>query len=608
MNRISELRKKMKEKGIDYYLIVSDDFHASEYVGDYFKCREYISGFTGSAGTCVITETKAGLWTDGRYFIQAENQLRGSGIHLYKMGEENVPSLMEYLQDNVKDGDTLAYDGRTITENYANRIKDGLKGKKVFYIENVDLVGEIWKDRPVFPCRPVWLLDEALAGKSRKAKLEEVRKEIKAAGADYFLLASLDDIAWLYNMRGNDIAYNPVAMAYSLMDQNGDTTILYCNEEVISPEVRKQLEKDGVELRGYFQVYEDLGQLPNDKQGHTLTILMDDKKTNVALVLALPDLVKVIYGENPTLMAKAVKTKAEMENERKAHIKDGVAVTKLIYWLKNIQNTLEFQQGRITELSVANKLLKIRKEQEGFIEESFAPIVATGEHGAIVHYEADEESNVPIEKDTFLLMDTGGQYLQGTTDITRTIGIGNLTRQQKEHYTAVLRGNLNLAMAYFKYGAAGGNLDYLARNPLWEYGLGYNHGTGHGVGYLLNVHEGPNAIRMKNVDGQVGVPFEEGMITSDEPGLYLEGKYGIRLENLLLCLKDKKTEYGQFMKFETLTLVPFDREAILPELMSERELDFMNDYHERVYVSLEKYLTPEERQWLYTITRPIGKG
>lgn len=613
MSPLQQLRNKMEEYGVDVYLIVSDDFHASEYVGDYFKCREYISGFNGSAGSVVVTKTEAGLWTDGRYFLQAEAQLQGSGITLYKMGEENVLTIAEYLTEILNSGQVLAYDGRTLSFRSIDKIKKELKkaDKQVKYLENVDLVGEIWENRPAFPNHPIWSLKEEQVGRSRKQKLFDLRQKMKEKQADYHLIASLDDIAWLYNIRGNDIAYNPVAMAYTLVDAKGEHTVLYCNGQFADDGTKTQLLEDGILIKPYFQIYTDLEHLTEEEfcpqSKSELSIMVDKNTTNVALISKIPEKVRLIYEDNPTTIAKAVKTPVEMENERKAHIKDGVAVTKLIYLLKNVQYEEAFQQGEITELTVAEKLLQLRKQQDGFIEESFAPIIASGEHGAIVHYEADESTDVPIATDTFLLMDTGGQYYEGTTDITRTVVIGKVNPQQKAHYTAVLRGNLNLANAYFKKGVTGANLDYLARSPLWEYGLDYNHGTGHGVGYLLNVHEGPNAIRLKQADKTVGVELEEGMITSDEPGLYLEGRYGIRLENLILCLKDKKTDMGQFMKFETLTMVPFDVEAIDTSLMSEREVSWLNQYHELVYLRIAKYLTQEERQWLYKVTRPLVK-
>ena len=597
-NRLSALRRLMADKGIDAYLIVSDDDHASEYVGDYFKCREFLSGFDGSAGSLVITQTEAGLWTDGRYFLQAREQLDGTGITLQKMGEPDVPSIPSYLASVLQDGQCLGYDGRTIRAGYAAEIERALAGKQIRYAQTEDLVGQIWKDRPAFPKHPVWILPDAYVGRSRAEKLTMVREQMAQAGAERYLLASLDDIAWLYNIRGNDIAYNPVVMSYTILEQ--EQAILYGTLSAFSDEVRKQLEADGVVLRPYLQVYEDLQRLPVES-----SVMLDPSTSNVALLSCMPEGVKVIRQTNPTTLFKVVKTPEEMENERKAHVQDGVAVTKLIYWLKQMQDSQELKEGKITEQVVRKKLEALRKEREGYLDQSFAPIIAAGAHGAIVHYEPTEATDIPLVEHSFVLMDTGGQYWQGTTDITRTVSIGTLTDTQKAHYTAVLRGNLNLGAARFKHGCTGMNLDVLARTPLWELGLDYNHGTGHGVGYLLNVHEGPNAIRFKEAGGKAGAVLEEGMITSNEPGLYLEGQYGIRVENLVLCKKAEQTEYGQFMEFETLTVVPHDRAAILPEQMSKRELALLNAYHKTVYETISPYLTEEERKWLKEETREI---
>lgn len=599
-DRLAALRHLMAENGMDAYLIVSNDFHISEYVGDYFKCREYISGFDGSAGTLVITATEAGLWTDGRYFIQAEEQLKDTGITLWRMGETGVPSFMDYLAEKMQSEQCLGYDGRTISICYAAQLKRKLAHLRLTYQEHVDLVGEIWKDRPALAAEPIWLLKEPYTGKSRAEKLQDLRQVMRQKQTDIHLLTSLDDIAWLYNFRGNDIAYNPVALAYTLITQT--QAVLYIAAEAVDASVAEAFQVDGIETRPYMQIYEDLKTISPGKR-----LLLDGRCVNVALLSCVPKGVTLLDQPNPTQMAKAVKNVTEMENERIAHIQDGVAVTKLIHWLKTQQNTESFRQGKITELTVAHQLEEYRRQCPNYIEQSFAPIIATGEHGAIVHYEPTEKTNVPIGMNTFVLMDTGGQYLQGTTDITRTIVMGKLTRKQQEHYTAVLRGNLNLGNACFKYGYTGCHLDYLAREPLWRLGLDFNHGTGHGVGYLLNVHEGPQGIRCKEAGDRIGTVLEEGMITSNEPGVYLEGQYGIRLENLILCCKERETAMGQFMRFETLTMVPFDREAILPECMTEQELQLLNEYHMTVFEKISPYLTEEEKDWLAEVTAPIRK-
>lgn len=594
--RLAALREKMSACGIDAYLIVTDDFHASEYVGDYFKCREFISGFTGSAGTLVVTADEAGLWTDGRYFLQARDQLEGTGIRLRKMGEKDVPTIPDYLKEVLPEGACLGYDGRTINGAYAAKLKTALEDKRIRFQGDQDLAGQMWENRPEFPAGPIWLLDEKYAGKSRKDKLSQLRECMKEAKAEYHLLASLDDIAWLYNFRGEDIAFTPAALSYTLV--GADRALLYISPRAVPDEVRKALESDGIELRPYLQIYDDMGRLPEGS-----SLMLDEATVNVALLSAIPENVRKVIKPNPTRLAKAIKNPVEMDNIRKAHIKDGVAVTRLIYWLKQEMNQCPLPE--ITELTICRKLEEFRTQAEDYLYQSFSPIAAYGEHGAIIHYDPENGTDAPLRAESFLLLDTGGQYLQGTTDITRTISLGKLTGEQKRNYTAVLRGNLNLASAHFLHGCTGLNLDYLAREPLWELGLDYNHGTGHGVGYLLNVHEGPNGIRLKENDGSRGAVFEEGMVTSDEPGVYLEGKYGIRLENLILCQKAEKTDFGQFMRFETLTMVPYDRAAIDPEMMSKRELARLNVYHAKVYEAISPYLSDREKAWLAEETKPF---
>lgn len=595
--RLGQLRTLMAQRGMAAYLVLSDDFHASEYVGEYFKCREYLSGFDGSAGSMVITATEAALWTDGRYFLQAEEQLEGTEIILQRSGEKDVPTIPEYLRQCLPSGAVIGYDGRTVSAAWGENLAKQLASCRFSYVTQEDLVGMIWKNRPPLSAEPIWQLDACYTGKTRAQKLEDVRKEMGKQKADACLIAALDEVAWLYNLRGADVAYTPVALSYTIVGK--DYATLYINPEIVTEEIRQALEEDGVRIRPYFQVYEDVKCLTES------TLLLDKRTVNTALAEALDPGVKLVDHSSPVVAAKAVKNPVEMENERLAHVKDGVAVTRLICWLKKMQREGRIRRREITELMVAEKLESFRREGEGYLYQSFAPIIATGEHGAIVHYEPTPDTDRPIQEDTFVLMDTGGHYLQGTTDITRTMAMGTLTRQQKEHYTAVLKGHLDLGAAHFKQGCTGVNLDYLARAPLWELGLDYNHGTGHGVGYLLNVHEGPNAVRSREANGTVGAVLEEGMIISNEPGLYLEHQYGIRIENLILCRKAEKTEYGQFMRFETLTMVPYDRDAILPELLSERQRGLLDQYHRQVYDTLEKHLDDEERRWLAEATAPV---
>lgn len=591
--KLNALRILMKEKKIDAYLVPTDDFHGSEYVGDYFKCRKYITGFTGSAGTAIITQDMAGLWTDGRYFIQAADQLRDTTIELFKSGEPGVPTAHQFLNNKLEEGMCLGFDGRTVSAREAEELQELLQEKHITFSVNDDLIGEIWEDRPALSCEPVMELDIRWTGKSRADKIAEIREQMKAKEADTFILTSLDDIAWLLNIRGNDIHCCPVVLSYLVMMEN--ELRLYANAAAFSEEIRSNLEADGVKIYPYDDVYSYVQSISSDKK-----VLLSRANVNSRLVSNIPSEVTILDEPNLTLLPKAVKNETEMENERIAHIKDGVAVTKFIHWLKkNVTRTT------ITELSTAEKLYQFRSEQEHFLGESFDPIIAYGTHAAIVHYSATEATDIPLEARGMVLADTGGHYLEGTTDITRTIVLGPVTAKEKKFFTAVLRGNLNLAAAKFKYGCTGLNLDYLARGPLWELGEDYNHGTGHGVGYLLNVHEGPNSFRWKNLPGNPAPVLEEGMITSDEPGYYLENEFGIRHENLVLCKKAEKTSFGQFMCFEPLTMVPFDLEGINPEEMTERERKLLNDYHQKVYTTISPYLDEEEKEWLKQATREI---
>ncbi|HIX72564.1 MAG TPA: aminopeptidase P family protein [Candidatus Anaerobutyricum stercoripullorum] len=585
------LRERMQKESVNAYLIMTDDFHGSEYVGDYFKSREYISGFTGSAGTLLVRKDCAGLWTDGRYFLQAETQLAGSGITLFRSGQPGVPDLEDYLVEQLADGQTLGFDGRCVMAGYARKLRERLEQKGVRIRNDLDLVGDVWPDRPALSKEPVWPLAERYAGIGVKDKLAEVRQILHKKKADWFLLASLEDICWLLNVRGNDVACTPVVLSYLMMGR--DQVFWYVQREAVPEPVQTDLQEAGVVLREYGQIYEDVSRLPGG-----VRLLCDENHVNDALISRIAPDVVVLDGENPTLLLKAVKNPVEVANEKAAHIKDGIAVTRFIYWLKT-----RVGREEITEMSAAARLEMFRREQEDYLEPSFYPILAYGPHGAIVHYSADETSDVLLEPEGFLLADTGGHYMEGTTDITRTIALGPLTEEQKEMYTTVLKAHIRLADAVFLQGAAGVSLDVLARTPLWERGLDYNHGTGHGVGYLLSVHEGPNSFRFRPsaVRGGDHV-MKEGMITSDEPGIYLEGKFGVRLENLLVCAAKQTNSYGTFLGFEPLTMVPFDRDAILWDALSEKELRWLAAYHQKVYESLAPHLSEEERQWLRETT------
>ena len=598
-SRLAALRAVMDEKGIDAYLVPTEDFHGSEYVGDYFKCREYITGFTGSAGTAVITKEHAGLWTDGRYFLQASRQLEGTGVTLYKMGQPEVPTIHEYLEKTLTGGMTLGFDGRCVGAKEAEELQKKLSAKGVKLNGEYDLVGQVWETRPALSCRPVWEMDVRWCGVTRADKLAAVREKMLEKKADVLLLASLDDIAWLLNLRGDDVHCNPVFLSYLAVEK--DSAVLFIQKEALSDEVKSSLAADGVSLSPYDGIYAYARELSSE-----LTVMADKGKANSRLITSVMNTADgkertFVDAPDPTLLMKAVKNETETENIRQAHVKDGVALTRFIYWLKN-----NVGKERMTELSAAEKLYEFRSSQEGFLGNSFDPIIAYDANASVIHYSPTAESDTEVQPHGFLLADTGGQYLDGTTDVTRTIVMGPVTDEEKKYFTAVLRGHLALANAKFLYGCRGMNLDYLARGPLWALGVDYNHGTGHGVGYVLNVHEGPNGFRWKVVpERNDSAVFEEGMVTSDEPGYYVDGKFGIRHENLILCRKDEKTEYGQFMRFEYLTMAPFDLDAVVPEQMSPEEREMLNAYHRQVFETVSPFLPPEEAAWLKEATREI---
>lgn len=592
--RIEALRQEMKQRGIDMYIVPTSDFHESEYVGDYFKGRKYITGFTGSAGTAVITMTEAGLWTDGRYFIQAENQLKGSPVTLFKMGEEGVPTVKKYVEQNLGEGQCLGFDGRVMNGKAGDAYEEIVNKKNGKLYVSEDLIDIIWKERPALPAEPVFILAPEYAGESTQDKLNRLREKMKEAGATVHILTSLYDVAWLLNVRGNDISHVPVVLSFVCVTENG--SCWYVNPKVLSDELRTYLQVNNIQVKAYNDIYEDVEKLAADE-----VVLLDKSVVNFRICHSLKPEIQVINKTNPTELMKAVKNPVELANTRKAHIKDGVAVTKFMYWLKKNVGKME-----ITEISASDYLKERRSEQEHFLDLSFDTISAYGANAAMMHYSATEESNAVLKPEGFLLVDSGGHYLEGSTDITRTIALGKLTEEEKLHFTAVCRATLNLADAKFLYGCRGINLDILARGPLWDMGIDYKCGTGHGVGHILNVHEGPNGFRWRIVpersDSSV---LEEGMITTDEPGVYLEGKYGIRTENELICRKGVKNEYGQFMYFENITFAPIDLDAILPEEMSGAERRRLNAYHKSVYETLSPYMTEEENIWLKEYTRAI---
>lgn len=592
--RLSALRSEMKKRRIDIYVVPTSDFHESEYVGAHFKARRFITGFTGSAGTAVITLTEAGLWTDGRYFVQAENQLKDSTVTLFRMGEEGVPEVNEFIKEKLQEGGCLGFDGRVVNGAWGKRLQKIADEKNASMHVAEDLIDLIWADRPALPKEPLFLLEEKYTGKSTAEKIADLRAKMRDEGTDTHILTSLYDIAWLLNIRGGDIESVPVVLSYLVLTEQD--CIWFLQEEVLDETIRSYLDANRITVMPYDSIYEYVTEIAQDA-----AVLMNCATVNYRICSSLNPAVRVVDKPNPTELMKAIKNKTEVDNTRKAHIKDGVAFTKFMYWLKtNI--------GKIpmTEISASDYLEERRREQEHFIELSFDTICAYGENAAMMHYAATPESDAKLKPEGFLLVDSGGHYYEGTTDITRTMALGPVTDEMRLHFTTVCRSNLNLAHAKFLYGCTGQNLDILARGPLWEMGIDYKCGTGHGVGYVLNVHEGPNGIRWRVVPERHdnGV-LEEGMITTDEPGVYLEGKYGIRTENELVCHKAEKNEYGQFMEFENITYAPIDLDAIDPEAMTGRERKLLNDYHKMVYHTISPYLTKEEQEWLKTYTRAI---
>lgn len=585
--RLSALRRVMEQKKADMYLVPASDFHESEYVTDYFKAREFLTGFTGSAGTAVITAKEAGLWTDGRYFVQAKEQLPDE-IRLYQMGEDGVPDIEEYVENHLKEHGCLAFDGRVVNAVWGEKLKKAAEKIHGTIKTDEDLLDGIWKDRPALSCEPVWLLDEKYSGKKTSDKLSKVREEMKKKKADIHLMTSLCDIAWLLNVRGGDISYVPVPLSFLALTK--EECIWFVQSGAVDEEVRDYVRKNHITVREYREFYEYVKKLEGK------TVLLDRGAVSCSICSSIPDSCRIMDEPDVAALMKAVKNKTETDNIRKAHIKDAVAVCRFMYWLKTNAGSIP-----MTELSAAEYLEGLRKEQEGFLEPSFETISAYKEHGAIVHYAPVPETDASVEGQGFLLVDSGGHYLEGTTDITRTFAVGAVTEEMKTDYTLVCAACLNLAATRFLYGCTGKNLDLAARAPFWEKGLDYKHGTGHGVGYLLSVHEGPNAFRWRKPEAVM----EEGMVTTDEPGLYKEGKYGIRLENELLCRKGEKNEYGQFMYFENLTFVPYDLDAIAAEKLTDTERKRLNEYHAAVYSVVSPFLSGEELAWLKDATRKV---
>ena len=598
VKRLNALKTVMKQKNMDYYLIPTGDYHGSEYVSEYFKVREFFSGFTGSNGTLLVGPVETCLWTDGRYFIQAEKELDGTGIFLQKMGEKNVPTIGEYLKGHIGEGETIGFDGKVVTAAFGRKLEEVLSGKKVQFSYEEDLADALWIDRPTFKQNEMIVPEDeiGLFGKATPDKLSGIREKLKEADVSALVLSKLDDIMWLFNIRGKDVECNPVAFSFAIITMTD--TYLFVGEQVINAELLVKAQKDGFVLKPYNFFLDSLKTLNLGEK-----IWLCENSTPYAVYKCFEEDKLYLYS-NPTELMKAVKNETELNNIREFYLKDSVAVTKFIYKMKKERERIS--QGKaMTEYDAMLLMDSLREEIPGYLDKSFTTISAYGENAAMMHYEATKENCALLKNEGMLLVDSGGQYLGATTDVTRTIAMGMVTEEMKVHFTKVAEGMLSLANARFMYGCTGRNLDILARGPLWEIGMDYKCGTGHGVGYILNVHEGPQNIRYRYIESASEAVLEEGMLVTDEPGVYIAGQYGIRTENVLLVQREFENEDGQFMKFEMLTFVPIDLELIDIKCLDERTKDNLNEYHRQVYEKVGPYLSEEERCWLKENTKNV---
>lgn len=586
--RISKLRELMVQSNVDAYIVPSQDPHLSEYVGEHFKCRAWISGFTGSAGTAVFTKEKAGLWTDGRYYIQAEKQLKGTGIELFRAAEIGVPSYTQWLQSELKENNIVGFDGMVFSTSFAEKMEKDLWSKGIRINSDLDLISPIWTDRPEIPADEIFLHHTKYCGKSRNEKVSQVREKMSKSGANYYLVSSLDDICWLLNIRGNDVPNNPFATAYCLVGER--ETFLFINKNKVNSSVERELMQSNVFVKDYDEIYSSLKELED-----TSVVILDYDMVNYSLVESINKNVKKIHHPNLTTMMKAIKNDVEVQNIKDAYIKDGVALVQLFRWIRdNVEN--------ITEIDVVKKAEEFRRNQPLSMGPSFDSIAAYKENAAMMHYNPyNEEIPRYLKEEGFFLLDSGGQYFNGTTDITRTVSLGKLTDEERRDFTLVLKSVIALSTIKFLYGATGSNLDILARRPLWEYGIDYKCGTGHGIGFFSNVHEQPQ--RFSQVPNNI--KLEKGMMITIEPGVYKEGRHGVRTENTVVVVEDEKTEFGQFMRFEELCYVPIDRSAILPEMLTEFEKEWLNNYHEKVFKTLSPYLDETCKKWLLKETEKL---
>ncbi|MBQ9276043.1 MAG: aminopeptidase P family protein [Clostridia bacterium] len=582
--RISKLQQIMKARGYDAYIVFTNDDHGSEYIEDHFKAREFFSGFTGSAGTLVVTKSESRMWTDGRYFLQAARELQASGSILMKMGEKDVPTVNEYLKA-LKSAPKIAFDFHMADSFFVGGLKESIPDAEL--IDDGKVIDEIWLDRPSVPATKAFLIPDEDAGESIKSKLENLVSDTKKEGCDFALVTALDDIAWLFNLRGNDILYNPVNYAFALVGEGH--YILYIDSEKLSKDIQTTFAKEDIVARPYLAIYDDLKAISGK-------VLYDEASTNYALSLVIKD--KKASLHFPTTLRKAVKNKVEIAHSKKAQLEDSVAMVKFMRWLKTNVGKI-----KMNEISISDKLEGFRKEGASFVELSFDTICGYQEHGAVIHYSATPETNKEVFAKGLLLVDSGGQYRYGTTDITRTFALGELTDDMRHDFTLVLKSHIALASVVFSARTFGNALDLITREPMLKEGKSYRHGTGHGVGYMLNVHEGPQSV--SNWVSKYAVPFQEGMFVTDEPGIYIENAYGVRHENMLLCVKNEDTEYGTTLRFEPITLVPFDLDAINADELTADEKAWLNDYHKTVFEKVSPLLDDEHREYLRHATRAI---
>ena len=589
--RIAALREAMKQHKIDAYIIPTSDPHMSEYPADCWKYREWISGFTGSAGTVIITADKAGLWTDSRYFLQASTQLEGTGIELFKMMLPETPTIPAFLTHELKEGQTVGLNGETYSLADARSLEKALAEKEIKLNTNASLIDPIWKERPAIPEAPMFEMPVELSGKSTEDKLIDINKMLHKAGADCTILSALDEVAWTFNIRGTDVAYNPVVISYAFVSEK--ESVLFVNPKKIPAEIAEHLKKEGVTLADYGMLATFLSRLPERTR-----VFIDSKRTNVAIYNALPKSSILIEGISPANHLKSIKNEAEIKGFRNAVLKDGIAMTKFYFWLEKMLKAGE----KVTELSAAAKLTALRSDQPQYVMDSFASISSYGPHGAVVHYSPTPETDTELKTDSLYLLDSGAQYLDGTTDITRTIALcDEPSEQMKKDFTRALKGTIGIAKCKFPAGIRGCLIDAFARKALWDAGINYLHGTCHGIGHCLNVHEGPQSIRME----ENPVILEPGMVMSDEPAMYRPGEYGIRTENMILIREDSETEFGKFLGFETLTLCYIDTKLVIPSMLSVREHAWLNKYHQMVYDLVSPHLNEEEKAWLKEKTAEI---